>query len=121
MSSTGSPITSKGGIAFPRESQSPASRTSPQSATMLQSSVLAAAAGMDTPVDDNPPPWLWPNVWNWNDTDATATVAPTDDVEVNMDEDFDWQDWQQSVRGFQLDAGLGTGLTGQGPGFSSGL
>ncbi|KAI1863130.1 hypothetical protein JX265_001443 [Neoarthrinium moseri] len=128
VSSNGSPITNKGGIAFPRESVStPLSNSQtpsqvPLTTNMPQSSVLAAATGM---VDDNPPPWLWSDAWKWNDPQATTNAAsnaiiPTvDEGDINMDEEFDWQDWQQSIRGFELDSGFGIGMSGGG--FSGGI
>ena len=47
----------------------------------------------------NPPPWLW------GETTAPAAGAAglpnmqVDDVDINMDEDFNWQDWGQSIPG----------------------
>lgn len=121
LTTNGSPITSKGGIAFPRDSSStPGNMITPQTSggtPMTQPAVLSQATGM---VDENPPPWLWANAWKWNDTDANGNlVSTTPDVDVNMEEDFNWQDWQQSIRGFEIDAGLGTGMTGGG--FSGGV
>ncbi|KAI4593423.1 hypothetical protein KJ359_009313 [Pestalotiopsis sp. 9143b] len=121
MTSNGSPITSKGGIAFPHDSTGTPSTMmttqTAQSTPMTQPAVLPQATGM---VDDNVPPWLWPNAWKWNDTDASGNAVPNpQEVDVNMEEDFNWQDWQQSIRGFELDAGLGTGMTGGG--FSGGV
>lgn len=121
LSNNDNPITNKGGAAFPRDSSYQAmpnmNNQPPIAATMPQSDVLNQATGM---LDNNPPPWLWPNAWKWNDTDATANLpTPVDDVDVNMEEDFNWQDWQQSIRGFEIDAGLGTGMTGGG--FSGGV
>ncbi|KAI0127039.1 fungal-specific transcription factor domain-containing protein [Xylariales sp. AK1849] len=119
MSSNGSPITSKGGIAFPRDtSTTPAMQTL---TNMPPSTVLAQGTGM---ADDNPPPWAWPDAVKWNDPAATtngAAIPTIDEGDVNMDEDFDWQDWQQSIRGFELDAGLGLGINGSGTGFSGGV
>ncbi|KAK9420782.1 putative Zn(2)-C6 fungal-type domain-containing protein [Seiridium unicorne] len=119
LSSNGSPITSKGGIVFPRDTGSIPTNMTPttQTSAMSQPAVLAQATGM---LDDNPPPWLWPNAWKWNDADATANLPlNTEEVDVNMEEDFNWQDWQQSIRGFELDAGLGSGMAGGG--FSGGV
>ncbi|KAH6657064.1 fungal-specific transcription factor domain-containing protein, partial [Truncatella angustata] len=108
LSSNSSPITSKGGIAFPRENTATPTSTvaipTPIGTSMQQPAVPSQPTGI---LDDNPPPWLWPNAWKWNDVDATpnmpANTANTEDVDVNMEEDFNWQDWQQSMRGFELD------------------
>ncbi|KAK8111930.1 Bikaverin cluster transcription factor bik5 [Apiospora kogelbergensis] len=77
---------------------------------------------------DNPPPWVWPDPgWNWGPGGAsgapalTTPVALPDDVDVNMDEDFNWQDWQQSIRGFEMDAAAAAGLPNFHGGFTGGL
>ncbi|KAK6849777.1 bikaverin cluster transcription factor bik5 [Apiospora arundinis] len=65
--------------------------------------------------------------WNWvpgaaNGVPALAApVALSDDVDVNMDEDFNWQDWQQSIRGFEQDAAAARGLPNFNGGFTGGL
>jgi hypothetical protein len=112
----------KNGIMFPRDGNSSTASVPPQvqaasTVGMPQSNVLSAATGM---VDENPPPWLWSNAWKWNEQDATANMpAGVDDGDMTMEEDFNWQDWQQSIRGFELDAGLGMGMSGGG--FSGGV
>ncbi|KAK3936404.1 fungal-specific transcription factor domain-containing protein [Diplogelasinospora grovesii] len=59
--------------------------------------------------DDNPPPWLWPGALPGTDTgagmsseiDQFANVpGVVDDMDVNMDEGFDWQNWQESLNRF---------------------
>lgn len=94
-----------------------------------QGSTLATSAGQaagltdtlaaESLVDDNPPPWLWPNNgWNWNEQAAVPSAVPVlDDGDVNMDEEFDWQDWQQTIRGFGMDGTSGIG----GGGFVGGI
>lgn len=84
--------------------------------------------------DDNPPPWLWPGLWdpmptnpnnnpsnNSNNSNASSTAGNTpavNDVDINMDEDINWQNWQESIRGFEMDTGLGIGRAGfMGTGF----
>lgn len=77
--------------------------------------------------DDHPPPWLWPNMFenvtpnnngggnnnSTNSGDSTAGNTPTvNDVDINMDEDINWQNWQESIRGFEMDTGLGIGRAG---------
>ncbi|RYP67742.1 hypothetical protein DL771_007075 [Monosporascus sp. 5C6A] len=80
----------------------------------------ATAADQSTPADagavrdDYLPPWLWPTAtpidWYasaWDGGDAAATKAPAlDDVDVNMDEEIN-TNWQESVRGFEMETGMG--------------
>ncbi|RYP18681.1 hypothetical protein DL765_003816 [Monosporascus sp. GIB2] len=81
------------------------------------------AAAQSTPADagavrdDHLPPWLWPtstsNEWYTSTPDsgnAAAVTGPAlDDVDVNMDEEIsiNWQNWQESIRGFEMDTGMG--------------
>ncbi|RYO76316.1 hypothetical protein DL766_009625 [Monosporascus sp. MC13-8B] len=83
----------------------------------------ATAVAQSTPADagavrdDHPPPWLWPtstsNGWYTLTPDsgnAAAVKGPAlDDVDVNMDEEINinWQNWQESIRGFEMDTGMG--------------
>ncbi|KAI1333599.1 fungal-specific transcription factor domain-containing protein [Xylariaceae sp. FL0016] len=62
---------------------------------------------MDALVDDNPPPWLWgDNTWNANIPNFGMNAPIMDDQDVNMDveEDFNWQSW--------MDNGLAMGRSG---------
>jgi hypothetical protein len=64
------------------------------------SATQASTLGHD---DDNPPVWLW------NDNNKVGqgeSGTPVLDGDVNMDEGlegFDWQNWQQSARGFEIE------------------
>ncbi|KAK1962987.1 fungal-specific transcription factor domain-containing protein [Colletotrichum sublineola] len=48
---------------------------------------------------DNQPPWLW------SDPFTSINNVPADSMDVNMDnlEDFNWQNWQESIKGFEMD------------------
>ena len=63
--------------------------------------------------DDNLPPWLWGNSMFGESTMSSRaegeTVVPAvNDVDVNMDEDINWRNWQESIRGLEMDTGMGT-------------
>lgn len=52
--------------------------------------------------DDNPPVWLWNN----SNNKVNQGQAPVLGEDVNMDEGlegFDWQNWQESARGFEIE------------------
>ncbi|RYP45879.1 hypothetical protein DL768_007836 [Monosporascus sp. mg162] len=82
----------------------------------------ATAAAQSTPtdaeavLDDHLPPWLWPPstsdelyASNPGSSNAAAAKAPAlGDVDVNMDEEFNinWQNWQESIRDFEMDTGM---------------
>ncbi|RYO98086.1 hypothetical protein DL764_007216 [Monosporascus ibericus] len=81
----------------------------------------ATAPAQSTPadvgavLDDHLPPWLWPtstcNQWYastpGSGNAAAAKTPALGDLDVNMDEDVDinWQNWQESIRDFEMDAG----------------
>jgi hypothetical protein len=76
-------------------------------------------------VDDYPPPYLWsapevrlPVHSEETSIDGRTQLAnlPLDDVDVNMDDGFDWQDWHENLRGFELAGGGGvaTAMWGNG-------
>ncbi|KAI0853539.1 fungal-specific transcription factor domain-containing protein [Daldinia vernicosa] len=47
-------------------------------------------------LEDNPPPWFWSGVWGQSPPNNTAENAPnSEDQDVNMDvdESFNWQNW----------------------------
>lgn len=117
MPTNGSTMTNKGGMVF-QSSGLPPQIPAASAPGIPQSAVLAAATGM---TDDYQPPWLWSEAWKWNEQEANANNVPpvVDDGDMAMEEDFNWQDWQQSVRGFELDAGLGMGMSSGG--FSGGV
>jgi hypothetical protein len=63
--------------------------------------------------DDNPPVWLWNGDAVHKVNQASGT--PVQDTDVNMDEGlegFDWQNWQESARGFELEAAGTNGTNG---------
>ncbi|KAI0002842.1 fungal-specific transcription factor domain-containing protein [Xylariaceae sp. FL0662B] len=63
-------------------------------------------------IEDNPPPWLWPDSWaNGTPTNTTMNAPLAGDHDVNMDaeEDFNWQSW------------MDTGFTMGRPGFMGGI
>lgn len=95
-----------------------------QSTTATQSDSVKTTPQLD----NNPPPWVWPDPgWNWGPgssgppANLTAPVALPDDIDVNMDEDFNWQDWQQSIRGFEMDAAAAAGIPNFHGGFTGGI
>ncbi|KAJ9136651.1 All development altered-3 [Pleurostoma richardsiae] len=63
------------------------------------------------------PPWMWAASSGYDPASTAAEsqqlqqqlspglpeLQPTDDVDVAMDEDFNWQDWGQSIRGFEVE------------------
>jgi hypothetical protein len=56
--------------------------------------------------DESLPPWLWPA----NAASPGFNGVPnlnTEDVDVNMDETFDWQTWQESLGRYELEANGG--------------
>lgn len=47
-------------------------------------------------LEDNPPPWFWSGVWGQSPPNSAAENAPnSEDQDVNMDvdESFNWQNW----------------------------
>ncbi|RYP74727.1 hypothetical protein DL770_007546 [Monosporascus sp. CRB-9-2] len=82
----------------------------------------ATAAAQSTPadvavvLDDHLPPWLWPTSTSnelyastaGSDNAAAAKTPALGDVDVNMDEEvnINWQDWQESIRDFEMDTGM---------------
>ncbi|KAK8856285.1 fungal-specific transcription factor domain-containing protein [Apiospora arundinis] len=112
----------------PVTSSQPLQRQSQQPQPQATTAATQSDSSETTPQLDNPPPWLWSDAgWNWvpgaaNGVPALAApVALSDDVDVNMDEDFNWQDWQQSIRGFEQDAAAARGLPNFNGGFTGGL
>lgn len=66
-----------------------------------------------TPLRDHRdlPPWMWPD----NGLGAASTM-PGEDLDVNMDEGFDWQNWQESLGRFELETNGGPANAAWGPG-----
>lgn len=76
----------------------------------------AAVSTTSKPDDDNPPVWLWnlDDVHKINRAGSGGTPAGQD-ADVNMDEEmdgFDWQNWQASARGFELETDGTSGING---------
>jgi hypothetical protein len=65
-------------------------------------------AAAPLPDDDYPPVWLW-NTRHVPEPDEPANAAlGGEDGDVNMDEGlegFDWQNWQESIRGYEMETG----------------
>lgn len=89
--------------------ESPGVYNTPAATTGVPSNTLASP-------DDNLPPWLWgQDMWgpgNLGSRAAGGTAvsagAAMNDVDVNMDEDINWRNWQESIRGLEMDTGMGT-------------
>ncbi|KZL80568.1 fungal specific transcription factor domain-containing protein [Colletotrichum incanum] len=64
-----------------------------QAIAMTSQPTVASSLG------DNQPPWLW------SDPFTSINNVPADSMDVNMDnlDDFDWQNWQESIKGFEMD------------------
>ncbi|KAK8058240.1 fungal specific transcription factor domain-containing protein [Apiospora phragmitis] len=124
-------LNSVGGVFSGEPFTTPA--TSSQSLQQQQQQPTATAtqsgSAKSTPqLDNNPPPWLWPEAgWNWGPgasgppANLTIPMALPDDIDVNMDEDFNWQDWQQSIRGLDMDAAAAAGIPNFHGGFTGGI
>ncbi|KAK1528554.1 fungal specific transcription factor domain-containing protein [Colletotrichum costaricense] len=65
-----------------------------QQAIAMQSQPTVASS-----LGDNQPPWLW------SDPFTSINNVPVDSMDVNMDnlDDFNWQNWQESIKGFEMD------------------
>ncbi|KAH7034549.1 fungal-specific transcription factor domain-containing protein [Microdochium trichocladiopsis] len=60
-------------------------------------------------LSENPPSWLWTEQWGSGPVGGNVEGV---DPDVNMDEDFSWQNWQDTLRGFDTEGTLGIGRTG---------
>ncbi|KAI1374349.1 fungal-specific transcription factor domain-containing protein [Hypoxylon crocopeplum] len=68
---------------------------------------LTTGPPSNTYVEDHPPPWLWPGIWEEsppNRTPSTGPAADDQDVNMDVDETFNWQSW--------MDSGLAMGRVG---------
>ncbi|KAH8894204.1 hypothetical protein GQ53DRAFT_780281 [Thozetella sp. PMI_491] len=62
-----------------------------------------------TPGDDNPPPWLWsPGPVSTVEATDYSTMQ-SDDYDMNMDEGFNWQGFQEDLSKFEMATGGGRG------------
>ncbi|KAM6537671.1 hypothetical protein FALCPG4_003579 [Fusarium falciforme] len=59
---------------------------------------------LQLPKDDNPPPYLWPDPYPAMDDNFDNTGG--DDVDM-LGDDFNWQDWSQSIRGLEMESTQG--------------
>ena len=122
-------------FSFPNQlpPSAPSTQAQGQPSNELSTSGLGtpAYAGTGTPTtpgnssgdqDDNLPPWLWAtsianltNEGGVGGRTGSGTLMPTGpvphDVDVNMDDDINWQNWQESIRGLDMDTGMGIGRT----------
>jgi len=61
---------------------------------------------------DHPPPWMWATASDGSSGGMMRVPNwSPDDTDVNMDEGFDWQNWQESLGRFEMEnnGGLGNG------------
>ncbi|KXJ96259.1 fungal-specific transcription factor domain-domain-containing protein [Microdochium bolleyi] len=79
--------------------------------------MMGTQAGVNPLLGDNPSSWLWTNQWTGGPTGGSGANMDGLDQDVNMDEDFSWQNWQDTLRGFDSDNTLGIGR----PGFMGGI
>lgn len=63
--------------------------------------------------DDNLPSWMWPA---GGSPDFLRMPDMTDDVDMNVDESFDWQTWQESLGRYEMEANGGRVGSTWGPG-----
>lgn len=62
--------------------------------------------GMQTPLSEEQlPPWLWPA--NGTPEMLRMSYLNTDDTDMNVDEGFDWQMWQESLGRYEQEANGG--------------
>ncbi|KAK8136028.1 fungal specific transcription factor domain-containing protein [Apiospora sp. TS-2023a] len=125
------PVMSSQSLQQHQQQQQPQQQQQQQQQQQRQQQATATQSDSEktTPqLDNNPPPWVWPDPgWNWGPgssgppANLTAPVALPDDIDVNMDEDFNWQDWQQSIRGFEMDAAAAAGIPNFHGGFTGGI
>ncbi|KAJ0158109.1 putative transcriptional regulatory protein [Colletotrichum tanaceti] len=82
----------------PTASQAPGS--SHQS--MMATDDVPSPAAAPPSIGDNQPPWLWSDPFT-----SINNTSSADSMDVNMDnlDDFNWQNWQESIKGFEMDPG----------------
>lgn len=64
--------------------------------------------------EDNLPPWLWPT--NGSPDILRMPNMGGEDLDVNMDDGFDWQTWQESLGRYEVEANGGRAGSTWGPG-----
>lgn len=79
-----------------------------------QQQAQSASAVVQTPAtndENNLPPWLWAEATGSPDILRMPNMA-AEDMDINMDEGFDWQTWQESLGRYELEAnGVRAGST----------
>lgn len=59
---------------------------------------------------DHPPPWMWSSANDGSSGEMLRVPNWTpEDGDVNMEEGFDWQNWQESLGRFEMEANRGFG------------
>ncbi|KAJ4287889.1 hypothetical protein N0V88_007509 [Collariella sp. IMI 366227] len=79
--------------------------------TPLSNHPVSAAAT----AEENLPPWLWPTTGSPDimRMPSLGGGAAAEDMDMNMDEGFDWQGWQESLGRYEVEAnGGGRGVRG---------
>ncbi|KAK0732529.1 fungal-specific transcription factor domain-containing protein [Apiosordaria backusii] len=62
------------------------------------------------------PPWMWPTNAGSPDFLRMPNMGSLDDVDMNVDEGFDWQNWQESLGKYELETTGGRTSSTWGPG-----
>ncbi|KAJ1330831.1 proline utilization trans-activator [Microdochium nivale] len=115
---TAEPPVQQGSMGFSSNPASTGSMT-PADGNALASasnSMMEAQPDQNAVMSDGTPSWLWANQWAGGLPGEGANMDYLDQ-DINMDEDFSWQNWQDTLRGFDADNTLGIGR----PGFTGGI
>lgn len=94
----------------PNSQMSQASPQVPFSASQSGLGVGQQTGGTTAGLEENLPPWLWPPTTGSNDLLNVPNQIDLEDIDVNMDEGFDWQTWQERLGRYEVSGG------GWGPG-----
>jgi hypothetical protein len=94
----------------PNSQMSQASPQVPFSASQSGLGVGQQTGGTTAGFEENLPPWLWPPTTGSNDLLNVPNQIDLEDIDVNMDEGFDWQTWQERLGRYEVSGG------GWGPG-----
>ncbi|KAK1752666.1 fungal-specific transcription factor domain-containing protein [Echria macrotheca] len=97
----------------------------PRSDSMAYNTTPILGSNQQSPALSNPavilkdhrnlPPWMWPD--NGMSDPFGMPNIPAEELDVTMDETFDWQNWQESLGKYELDGnGTWDGRTGTGTG-----
>ncbi|KAK4040976.1 fungal-specific transcription factor domain-containing protein [Parachaetomium inaequale] len=91
----------------------PAHLTQPQQQQQQQQQTPQGL--MQTPQnEDNLPPWLWPT--NGSPDILSLPNPGAEDLDIAMDDGFDWQTWQESLGRYEVEANGGRAGSTWGPG-----